>query len=152
MNEKLELTLYADSDGYITYECPYCGSSFKLNAGDLNDDSFPIAELFCPYCGLTADASQFISSEATEALETMAHNYVAELLNKEFGKMTRDINRKHGIIRMDYKPIKKLPEKDVRDKDTVESIFTCKNCQRSVKIVQSIGLAKAYCPFCGVDL
>ncbi len=61
MNEKLELTLYADSDGYITYECPYCGSAFKLNAGDLNDEKFPIAELFCPYCGLTADASKFIS-------------------------------------------------------------------------------------------
>lgn len=152
MSDRLSLTLYADSDGYITYECPFCGSAFKLKAADIDDEEFPIQELFCPYCGLTDSPERFLSAEAMGALETLAHNYVAQMLNQQFGKMARDINRKKGLISMKFKPIDMEPEKDVCDEDTPETVFHCAACDKKVKIQSSTGLAKAFCPYCGVDL
>ena len=152
MNDTLSITIYADNDGFITYECPYCGSAFKLSAAYINDDDFPIHELFCPYCGLAGAPERFISADAMGALETKAHNYVARMLNKSFGDMVKSVNRKKGLIHMSFTPIDTLPEEDVSDDDTVESIFTCKACQRNVKVLRNIGMAKAFCPYCGVDL
>ena len=152
MSERLSLTLYADSDGFITYECPFCGSAFKLKAADVNDEEFPIQELFCPYCGLTDSPEGFLSAEAKEALETLAHNYVARMLNQQFGKMAKDINRKRGPIRMKFKPIDLEPEKEVCDKDTPETVFRCIVCNKEVKVQTNIGIAKIFCPYCGVDL
>ena len=152
MSDTLSITIYADSDGFITYECPYCGSAFKLSAADLNDEDFPIHELFCPYCGLAGASERFISADAMGALETLVHNYAAQTLNKAFGDMAKSVNRKKGLISMKFTPIETLPEEDVSDNDTVETIFTCKTCQRDVKVLRNIGMAKAFCPYCGVDL
>lgn len=120
----MEISLHADSDGFISFECPYCGSLFKLSAADLNDDSFPISELFCPYCGLVDSFSGFLSKKAIEAAEAKVYNETIEMLNKEFGKMAKGLNRTKGLIRMNYKPIEKMPENDVYDSDTVETFFT----------------------------
>jgi predicted RNA-binding Zn-ribbon protein involved in translation (DUF1610 family) len=152
MSDTLSVTIYADSDGFITFECPYCGSAFKLSAADLNDEDFPILELFCPYCGLAGPPERFISADVMSALETKAHNYAARTLNKAFGGMGKGVNRKKGLIHTSVSPIETFPEEDVSDDDTVESIFTCKACQRDVKVLHNIGMAKAFCPYCGVDL
>ena len=152
MDDILELTQFADSDGFVTYECPYCGSVFKLDAEDVNDDDFPIMDLFCPYCGLSGEMNRFISSEAQEAIEAMVQNHLADIVNKEFGKMTREINRAGGLIHMEFSPLKKQHVKEVKDNDTVESIFTCDACVKKVKVVPNAGLSKAFCPYCGVDL
>ena len=42
MDDILELTQFADSDGFVTYECPYCGSVFKLDAEDVSDDDLTL--------------------------------------------------------------------------------------------------------------
>lgn len=152
MSDTLSITIYADSDGFITYECPYCGSAFKLSAADINDEDFPILELFCPYCGLAGSHERFISADVKSALETKAHNYAARTLNKVFGDIGKSVNRKKGLIHMSVTPIETFPEEDVSENDTVESIFTCKACQRDVKVWHNIGMAKSFCPYCGVDL
>lgn len=51
-NITLSFTVQGDSEGYVTFECPYCGSEFKLQAGEVQSDEEPVLELFCPYCGL----------------------------------------------------------------------------------------------------
>lgn len=152
MSSSMSITLQADSDGFITFECPYCESSFKLSAGDLNDESFPVEELFCPYCGLSNKPNTFLSSDAIEAAKVKAYNFMADMLNEEFGKTARSINRYNSFVRMDYTPLKLEPEKEVKDKDTVEGIFMCKACERNVKVLHNAGLSKVFCPYCGVDI
>lgn len=149
---ELTITMYADADGFVSFECPYCGSVFKLSANDLNDESFPVFELFCPYCGLADEPSNFLSAEVIEAAKSKAYNYLAETLNREFGKMKNSVNRNKGIIRMDFTPMKLEHEKDVIDDDTVETIFQCSVCEREVKVLYNIGVSKSFCPYCGVDI
>ncbi|MBB6629985.1 hypothetical protein [Clostridium algidicarnis] len=48
-----DITIEGDSERYVAFECPFCESEFKLNASEFQDQDNVIAELFCPYCGLT---------------------------------------------------------------------------------------------------
>lgn len=48
----LSFSIQGESEGCITFECPYCGSEFKFMADEYHDEDMPVDELFCPYCGL----------------------------------------------------------------------------------------------------
>ena len=48
--ENFTITIQGDSEGYVTFECPYCDSEFKLQAGEYENDDEPFEDLFCPYC------------------------------------------------------------------------------------------------------
>ena len=148
----IEVTIYTDSDGFITMECPYCGLEFKLAAEDVNNDDSPTSELFCPYCGLANDPSRFISQDTMNALMVKTSNYAADILNNALLGTARQVNRKKGLIRMEVNPIESQPEKDVKEKDGVETIFQCRACEHGVKVIHSAGLSKIYCPYCGVDM
>ena len=51
--ENFTITIQGDSEGYVTFECPYCNSEFKLQAGEYqNDEGNLLKNCFCPYCGL----------------------------------------------------------------------------------------------------
>ena len=115
----LSFTIQGDSEGYVTFECPYCGSEFKLQAGEYQDEDISVDELFCPYCGLTKDPAEFWSADVREQVEILTENYMADLINEAFGKMKKSMNRKNGIIKMDFKPLKKKAEKDLSEKDSV---------------------------------
>jgi redox-regulated HSP33 family molecular chaperone len=32
-----EISIPADEDGYVTFQCPYCNQRFKLNASEIQD-------------------------------------------------------------------------------------------------------------------
>ena len=133
---EMTVIIQGDSEGYVTFECPFCGSEFKLQAGEYQDEEFPFEELFCPYCGLTRNKNDFLSRE----------------LNKALGKMAKSINRSNGIIKMKYRPLKKVTTKELRDKDTSEVEFSCICCNRHVKALYCAGSSKIFCPYCGVDI
>ncbi|WP_352415959.1 hypothetical protein [Oscillibacter ruminantium] len=145
-------SIQGDSEGYVTFECPYCGSEFKLQAGEFQDDNNPFIDLTCPYCGLSKKANEFYSSEVTEKAEALATNYMIEQLNNTFGNMQRSMNQNGGFIKMTYKPLKKVTVKELKDKDTVETEFKCSCCQRHEKALYCAGASKIFCPYCGVDL
>ena len=98
-NITLSFTVQGDSEGYVTFECPYCGSEFKLQAGEVQSDEEPVLELFCPYCGLAKEKSAFWSKDVRDKARALAENYMIEELNKAFGKMARSINRQKSIIK-----------------------------------------------------
>ena len=150
--ENFTITIQGDSDGYVTFECPYCDSEFKLQAGEYQNDDEPFIELFCPYCGLAKEKNEFLSSAVIEQAKAMAYNYMAEKLNKSFGKMQRSANHSKGLIKMDFKPLKKVATKELKDKDTAETEFICPCCDRRVKALYCAGAAKIFCPYCGVDI
>ena len=56
---EFSIKIQGDSEGYVTFECPFCGSEFKLQAGEYQDGDAPFEDLFCPYCGLTRDKMSF---------------------------------------------------------------------------------------------
>ena len=113
-NITLSFTVQGDSEGYVTFECPYCGSEFKLQAGEVQSDEEPVLELFCPYCGLAKEKSAFWSKDVRDKARALAENYMIEELNKAFGKMARSINRQKSIIKMTYKPLKKVYVKELK--------------------------------------
>lgn len=149
---KLSFTIQGDSEGYVTFECPYCGSEFKLQAGEYQDDDRPFEDLFCPYCGLTKDKNSFLSHDVMEQAHALAENYAIEMLNQAFGKMAKSINGSKGILKMTFKPLKKVTTKELVDKDTVETEFRCGCCNHRVKVLYCSGASKIFCPYCGVDL
>ena len=145
-------TIQGDNEGYITFECPYCNSEFKLQAGEFQNDDEPFSDLFCPYCGLSKDKSSFYSEEILEKAKALATNYMIEQINKSFGKMQRSVNRSKGLIKMTFKPLEKVTIKEFKEKDTSEVEFECKACNHHVKVLYCAGAAKIFCPYCGVDL
>lgn len=150
--ENFIITIQGDSEGYVTFECPYCNSEFKLQAGEYQNDDEPFEELFCPYCGLVKDKNEFLSSDVIDKAEAIAYNHIVGELNKTFNNMQRSINRSKGLIKMDYKPLKKVATKELKDKDTTETEVKCSCCDHRVKVLYYAGMAKAFCPYCGVDL
>ena len=152
--ENFTLSIQGDSEGYVTFECPYCNSEFKLQAGEYQNDDEPFEGLFCPYCGLAKEKNEFLSSEVIEQARAIAYNYMVEELNKTFKKMQRSLNHSKGLIKikMDYKPLKKVATKELKDKDTTETEFKCSCCGRRVKVLYCAGAAKVFCPYCGVDI
>ncbi len=148
----ISFEIQGDSEGYVTFECPYCGSEFKLQAGEYQSDDEPFEDLFCPYCGLTREKDSFLSQEVIEHIQALVENYAIEMLNKAFGKMSKSINRSKGLIKMNFKPLKKVETRELKDKDTTETEFKCNCCSHRVKVLYCAGAAKIFCPYCGVDL
>ena len=152
MSETLSFKIQGDSEGYVTFECPFCGSEFKLQAGEYQNDEVLFEELFCPYCGLTKEKNEFLSADVIEKAQAIAYNYMVEESNKTFKKMQKSVKRSKGLIKMDFKPLKKVATKELKDKDTTETEFLCSCCERSVKVLYCAGVAKVFCPYCGVDI
>lgn len=152
MSTELSFTIQGDSEGYVTFECPFCGSEFKLQAGEFQNDDEPFKELFCPYCGLTKDKNAFLSKDVMEQAQALAYNYMVDELNKSFKKMQRTVNLSKGIIKLDFKPLRKVAIKELKDKDTTETEFFCQCCEHKVKVLHCAGVSKVFCPYCGVDI
>ena len=66
--------------------------------------------------------------------------------------MAKSINRKKGIIKMTYKPLKKVNVRELKEKDTQEVEFQCTICNHHTKVLYYAGASKIFCPYCGVDL
>ena len=95
---EFSIKIQGDSEGYVTFECPFCGSEFKLQAGEYQDEDIPIEDLFCPYCGLTKAKQDFLSEEVLEEVQAIAQNYLVEQLNASFKKMSKTLNRSKGAF------------------------------------------------------
>jgi transcription elongation factor Elf1 len=146
-----DIRIEGDSEGYVTFECPFCESEFKLNASEFQDEDNIITELFCPYCGLTDEINTFYSKEVIEQAEAIAYNYMVEQMNKMFNNFKRSV-RGNKYIKVDFKELKKVNLKELKDKDTVEEIFSCRICENHVRVLYYAGASKVFCSYCGVDI
>jgi transcription elongation factor Elf1 len=127
-----------DSDGYFTYECPFCESLFKLKIAEMQDNEKHIVEIFCPYCGLTDTIKRFYTKEVINHAKQVAKNYAIDRINKKSG----------GIIKL----LKKENVPVVTEVDTVEQEFKCSCCKYHVKVLYNAGVSKIFCAYCGVDI
>lgn len=138
--DTISFMIQGDNEGYITFECPFCDSEFKLQAGEYQNSEEPVEDLFCPYCGLSKSKDGFLSSEVIEQAQGIMYNYAVEELNKAFGKLKGSINRSKGLIKMTYKPLKKVAVRELKEKDTVETELKCTCCERSMKVLYCAGV------------
>lgn len=146
-----EIKIDGDSEGYVTFECPFCESEFKLNASEFQNDDNIFTELFCPYCGLTDGINKFYSKEVIEQAKAIAYNSMMEQINQMFSDFKRSVKgSKH--IKVNFKELKKVNLKELKDKDTVEEIFSCPMCENHVRVLYCAGISKIFCPYCGVDI
>ena len=148
---KFEISIEGDSEGYVTFECPFCESEFKLNADEFQDEDNVFSELFCPYCGLIDKVNTFYSKEVIEQAEAIAYNYMMEEVNKIFNDFKRSVKR-NKFIKVDFKELKKVNLKELKDKDTTEEIFSCPMCENHIRVLYSAGVSKVFCAYCGVDI
>lgn len=146
-----KIKIQGDIEGFVTFECPFCESEFKLNASECQDDENTYIEFFCPYCGLIHDRTYFYNKEIIEYVNAIATNHMIEQINKTFGKMKKSINRTKGM-KMEYKPLKKVYIKDLNEKETVEEVFECPMCGNHEKVLYCAGVSKVFCAYCGVDI
>ena len=133
-----EIKIEGDSEGYVTFECPFCGSEFKLKADEFQS-------------GLVNEISEFYSKEVMEQAKVIAQNYMAEEINKMFGNMKRSMDSSN-FIKVEYKELKKINSKELRDKDTVEEKIKCPICNNHEKVLYCAGVSKVFCSYCGVDI
>lgn len=147
----IKFKIDSDKEGFLTFECPFCESEFKLRADEIQNDKEPILKLYCPYCGLNHDKDHFYTKEVVEHVKNLAMNYMIEELNKTFSKLSKDLN-KNKFIKMTHKPLKKVNVKDVTENETSEEIFKCKLCNNHMKVLYCIGISKIFCSYCGVDI
>lgn len=143
------LEIQGDKEGFVTFNCPFCDSDFKLHAREYQDEDNPISELYCPYCGLVDDHNHFLTHEIIEQIEIIVTNYMVEQLNKSSKKISS--RNKSNVIKVDYKPLKKINIKELKEHDTEEEMFQCSNCGKKVKTLYCAGFSKIFCSYCGVD-
>ena len=86
-----DITMEGDREGYVTFECPFCGSSFGLRADEVKNDEGTLDKIYCPYCGLNSDSDEFLPQEVIEQAEKIVHNYAVEQFNQAFGKMAKSM-------------------------------------------------------------
>ena len=146
-----DITMKGDREGYVTFECPFCGSSFGLRADEVKNDEGTLDKIYCPYCGLNSVFNAFLPQEVMKQEQEFAYNYAVEQLNQAFGKMAKSVNRRHGIVKMTYKPLKKKEVSELHSHEGMEEIFECKNCNHHVKVLYATGETLVYCPYCGVN-
>lgn len=146
---KFKIEIEGDSEGFVSFECPYCKSEFKLNAEEYKEDENE--NIFCPYCGLEREKNEFYTSEVIDQATNIAKNYMYEEINKTFGKISKNINRSN-IIKIKYKPLKRVWVDDIRTEDTVEEQFKCNNCKKHIKVLYCAGKSKVFCSYCGEDI
>lgn len=145
-NTSIEVELPSDDEGYVSFQCPACGDRFKLAAAEVNERDPD--ELYCPLCGLVAEAGDFHDPEVIALAMEHAQNVIAALLNN----WTRGMERSFaGAQSVNFTRGTDLPLEEVRSlretPDLLIAEFGC--CRSTAKLAASSALSLAYCPFCG---
>lgn len=97
------------------------------------------------------EKNEFYTSKVIDQATNIAKNYMYEEINKASGKMSKNINRSN-IIKIKYKPLKRVWVDDIRTEDTVEEQFKCNNCKKHIKVLYCAGKSKVFCSYCGKDI
>jgi uncharacterized Zn-finger protein len=142
-----QITVPSDNDGFITLQCPFCDDRFKLTVEDFQRED--ILEIFCPYCGLRHQHSQFLRDEVIEQAQIIAGNYAKSLLNQWMKDLEKSTKRNKFINLKAGKSPKIEAVKILFEQEELETTaLAC--CQVTVKTRPLNKVIGVYCPCCGV--
>lgn len=140
-----------DEEGYYDKECPNedCLSKFKVDADDWAN-LFSDEEVFCPFCGYSAPANSWWTTEQVEQAKHQAEQMIAAKIGSALDRDAQAFNRaqrKNSLIKMSlkYSGTKHFINLPAEALDILEQRIACDNCGAKYAIVGSA----FYCPCCG---
>lgn len=95
----LEMSMPLDSDGFLRRECPTCERELKwYNTPEEEGNAAPIADggYFCPYCGVQAETSTWLTKAQAELARNMVATQVLGPTLKKFEDDMKGIGRTSG--------------------------------------------------------
>ncbi|MCY4190888.1 MAG: hypothetical protein OXD42_06135, partial [Rhodospirillaceae bacterium] len=104
----IPVTISCDGDGYFDRECPSeeCKFQFKVLMGDwkakVRDE-----EVFCPFCGHTADSTEWNTEEQIEQLKQAAIEHLRSSMGNALRRDADRWNRDNFIsmtMKVDSRP------------------------------------------------
>lgn len=141
----------ADEDGYIDRECPSeeCMFSFKVHEVDWRDIARD-EEVFCPFCGHTADAGKWWTTEQVDELQKRAiarvHGMIGDAMSKDAAAFNRRQPRGGFItMKMNVKPGVRELVLPASVADPMQLKLTCEKCSCRSAVIGSA----FFCPSCG---
>jgi len=111
--EIIKLSHPYDEEGYTIFQCPFCKSDFKLENEELQNEE--LTSIYCPYCGLISEKSNFINEDVREQAMILAKNLGIEMLNMMFKRVENNF-RSNKHLKFKANPMKKEEEKVLSDK------------------------------------
>lgn len=142
---KMKISIPADNDGFVLFQCPICGVHFKLRPSDFEDDS--IISIKCPSCGLLSE--NYFTDDVIQLALDMSENAAMDILYNEMKEWERQFNGNGFSFKAGDKPKEKLENPIVA---LVEALsvknYSC--CHKEAKIKPILKMCGSYCPFCGV--
>jgi hypothetical protein len=145
---EIEVSLPLDDDGFMSRECPYCKMRFKINKEDFEGDTLS-TEIYCPYCGQSADKDEFWTSEQIKFFEEMA---IYKLVNPEIDDLFNGLKRmtkNSGPIKIEFRDKRQESRVPIAPEEIANMKFHKKNCcDITIKIDEEWN-KKIYCISCG---
>jgi len=146
-NVSFQITVPSDNDGFITFQCPFCDERFKLTTEDFQRED--ILEIFCPYCGLRHQHSNFLRDEVIEQAKIIASNYAKSLLNQWVKDLEKSTKR-NKFVKFKVGKSQKIEAEQILFEQEELEITTLACCQVTVKTRPLNKVIGVYCPCCGV--
>lgn len=145
MKFNFNVSLPPDENGHTGRVCPCedCEGYFKIVFGTGLQG---VTACHCPYCGRTAEQSDFDTKEQVEYSKSVAFRKIGEALAKDMKAMEFNIKARgpFGIgVSMKYKPGRPTPIRHYREK-ALETHVECSNCTLKYAIYGVF----AFCPDC----
>lgn len=146
LGNKLEVGLPTDESGQVGRECPSadCSGYFKIVPGTGLEG---VSNCHCPYCGHTADQSEFLTLDQVEYAKSVALRRVMDAAVKDLKSLEFDVKPKGPLgigFSMKVKPGRRYPVRRYREK-MLETHIECSGCTLKYAVFGVF----AFCPDCG---
>lgn len=145
LGSQFSIPLPTDEDGYLGRECPNgdCEGYFKIVPGT---GLKGVTACHCPYCGHTADQSDFATRDQVEYAKSVAIRKITDAVVEDLKSLEFDIKPRGGIgigVSMKVKPGRPHPIHWYREK-ALETHIECSNCALRYAVFGVF----AFCPDC----
>lgn len=142
---QVNISIPVDNDGYALLQCSHCGSYFKVQPKDLEDEN--ILNLHCPSCGLISD--NYLTEDAMSLAQNMFKNEAMNIIYDQLKTIEKQFKGSSISFKAGKKPLanSERPLQSSID-DLVSVVFSC--CARKAKIKPILKMTGGYCLFCGV--
>jgi hypothetical protein len=149
--QKIPVSIPADADGYLDRECPSaeCLFGFKVLDEDWRD-KVRNEEVFCPFCGHSADSGKWLTQEQVEHIRQTGIAHVQQHLG---GAMRRDAERwnriqpRNSFLKITMR-VKSRPQQipvPLAAAEPMRLKITCPQCSCRYAVIG----AAFFCPSCG---
>jgi uncharacterized Zn finger protein (UPF0148 family) len=107
-------------------------------------------QVYCPMCGYTAPADQWLTHEHNKAIEEIALSHTEEFISNMLDEMFREFEgnmRGNKYVQIEYKPGQRTTflNNPIGQRPEWELEITCEKCQTRYSVIGSA----YFCPCCG---